>query len=81
MRIQTEIAMCTNLHDKQRKQKELMDFMQKNGTNPILMLPYMMPTAIIFMSFFAAMRQMANVSFKFIHFGVLLRASLVKFRC
>jgi len=61
MRIQTEIAMCTNLHDKQRKQKELMDFMQKNGTNPILMLPYMMPTAIIFMSFFAAMRQMANV--------------------
>jgi len=61
IRIQTEMAMCTNLHDKQRKQKELMDFMQKNGTNPLLMLPYMLPTAVIFMSFFAAMRQMANV--------------------
>lgn len=72
------MAMCTNLHDKQRKQKELMDFMQKNGTNPLLMLPYMMPTAVIFMSFFAAMRQMANVSFNFLQFWLITKTSWLK---
>lgn len=61
MRLQMELQQCTSLYERQRKSKELMDFMQKHGTNPLTMLPFMLPTMLIFSSFFVAARKMAQV--------------------
>ena len=61
MKLQMELSQCTNDYDERRKSKELMEMMKKNGTNPITQLPFMLPTAIIFSSFFASVKKMAEV--------------------
>lgn len=61
MKLQMELSQCTNDYDKRRKNKELMEMMKKNGTNPITQLPFMLPTAIILSSFFASVKKMAEV--------------------
>lgn len=63
VKIQTELNNCKSVYEKQRKQQELMEFIYKNNINPLSMFTSMIPSTIIFSSFFISMRKMATVQY------------------